>query len=154
MTEPSAKVFLSEPFELVRGKIIKVKVDTVLDNSWLDLEADLINEAEGEAIPFDIGVEYYHGVEDGESWSEGDQKATKYLSAPSSGKYILRLEGHWEKQTQPIFFNVEISQTALDPILVFLVFGWITLIPIVMGILSLMFEGSRWGESMYGSSSS
>jgi hypothetical protein len=50
---------------------------------------------------FPIDISYYQGVEDGESWSEGGQNDSAYMSAMPAGRYVLRLEGQWEKWQQP-----------------------------------------------------
>lgn len=39
----------------------------------------------------DLGIEYYHGTEDGESWSEGSRSESIYWKIPEAGRYRLML---------------------------------------------------------------
>nr|MDQ2938059.1 DUF4178 domain-containing protein [Acidobacteriota bacterium] len=87
----------SDPFTLEGRKNIKITAISPVDNSWVYFEGDLINQDTGVVQPFAMPVEYYHGVEDGESWSEGDQATNVFLSALPAGTYTLRLEGQWEQ---------------------------------------------------------
>jgi len=68
------------------------QVDAPLDDSWLELETDLVNEATGETISFEIGMEYYHGYdEDNRYWMEGEKIAFASISAPKKGQYHLNV---------------------------------------------------------------
>src|SRR5256884_3399665 len=58
-----------------------------VDNSWLALDGDFVNEDTGLIQAFELPIEYYHGVEDGESWSEGSHSNDTYVSALPEGKY-------------------------------------------------------------------
>ena len=44
-----------------------------LANSWLETDLTLTNVETGEAVGVQNGLEYYFGVEGGESWSEGSK---------------------------------------------------------------------------------
>jgi len=61
----------------------------------------LINQDTGLVQPFSVPVEYYHGVDDGESWSEAiNPDCFISLSLPA-GTYTLRHESQWEHWEQP-----------------------------------------------------
>lgn len=65
-----------------------------LNNSWAFLELRIINAAETEefcAMPAEVS--YYHGVEGGESWSEGSRDETLYFRVPEAGSYKIDIEG-------------------------------------------------------------
>jgi len=62
------QVIFSEPFELRGWQNIRVSARANVDNSWLYIEGDLIDDATGEVQSFSMPVEYYHGVDNGESW--------------------------------------------------------------------------------------
>jgi hypothetical protein len=87
-----SQVFFTPPFELKSGRNIQVEASAPVENSWIEVGGDLIDEATGLIQPFDILLEYYHGSDGGESWSEGSQIDHVYLSAVPSGTYIIRLE--------------------------------------------------------------
>ena len=105
--------------------------------------------------PFDLPVEYYHGVEDGEAWSEGSSTTTKYLSSLPAGTYTLRLEGQWEKWQEPSpALSVQIVQGVprFTNLLIALIV--VSLIPAYTLVRRVIFEGSRWKDSMYTSAPS
>ena len=53
-----------------------LEITSSLSNSWLGFDLALINLETGDAYNVDAEVSYYHGVESGESWTEGNTKAT------------------------------------------------------------------------------
>ena len=72
--EDGTQVFFSEPFELAGRRNIRIIGESPVQNTWVHLEADLINEETGVVQSVPIEISYYYGVEDGESWTEGAQK--------------------------------------------------------------------------------
>jgi hypothetical protein len=91
---PSAET-LSEPFRLEGGTSnVEVDVRANVDNSWIELEGTLVNEATGEGWDFRNAVEYYHGYEGGESWSEGDRDDFENIAGVPPGTYRLSLQSY------------------------------------------------------------
>jgi hypothetical protein len=85
-------VEFSEPFALQAHQNVRITARAEVNNSWLDIEGDLIQE-EGDLVqPFSVPVSFYQGVEEGEAWQEGSKEGTAYLSALPKGTYRLRLE--------------------------------------------------------------
>src|SRR5207245_11615700 len=78
-------VFSGQPFELRARQNIAVTAQANLDNSWVDIEGDLVNEDSGYIQTFLLPLSYYHGTDGGESWTEGARAATTYLSALPDG---------------------------------------------------------------------
>ena len=70
-----------------------------LDNSWADVEGDLHQDSSGLLQSFYVPLSYYHGVDSGESWSEGSRRGAAYLRRMPPGKYTMRLEVTREKPT-------------------------------------------------------
>ncbi len=86
------QTFISDEFELTKWKSnLQFDIYAPVDNSWFELEATLINKVTGDEYGLQQGVEQYHGVTEGESWSEGGNQETVYLSSIPSGKYILKI---------------------------------------------------------------
>ena len=79
--EDGTQVFFSQPFELAGRRNINIFGESPVQNTWVYLEGDLINEETGVVQSFPIDISYYQGVEDGESWSEGGQTDSAYTSA-------------------------------------------------------------------------
>jgi hypothetical protein len=143
------QVIFSEPFQLKGRRNIRVTARSNVDNSWLYLEGDLIDDATGEVQSFSMPVEYYHGVDDGESWSEGSQSPDTHLSAMPAGQYMLRLEVQWEKWQQPATVSVRIDQGIPRILHLFLAMLLVSIIPIFVAIQHFSFEKRRWADSDY-----
>ncbi|MEK6405967.1 MAG: DUF4178 domain-containing protein [Acidobacteriota bacterium] len=143
------QVIFSEPFQLKGRQNIRVTARANVDNSWLYVEGDLIDDATGEVQSFSMPVEYYHGVDSGESWSEGSQSPTIHLSAMPVGQYMLRLEAQWEKWQQPATVSVRIDQGVPRVLHLFLVLLFVSLLPLMMMVYHFSFEKRRWADSDY-----
>jgi hypothetical protein len=148
------QVYFSQPFELKGRRNIRIAGDSAVQNSWVYLEGDLINDETGVVQSFPIDISYYQGVEDGESWSEGGQKDSAYTSALPAGRYILRLEGQWERWQQPATVSIRVEQNVTHGFNLILALIVLSLVPIGMGIYHISFERRRWSESMFDESGS
>ncbi len=143
------QVMFSDPFDLKGGQNIKVMARAPVDNTWLYVEGDFVNEETGLVQSFAVPVEYYHGVDDGESWSEGSQKPEEHISALPEGKYTLRLEVSWERWQQPASLSVRIEQGVPRLLHLFLTLLALSIIPLLVAIRHLSFEKRRWEDSDY-----
>jgi hypothetical protein len=143
------QVIFSEPFQLKGRQNIRVTARANVDNSWLYLEGDLIDDATGEVQSFSMPVEYYHGVDGGESWSEGSQSPSTHLSAMPAGQYMLRLEVQWEKWQQPATVSVRIDQGVPRVLHLFLAMLFVSIIPLIVAFNHFSFEKRRWSDSDY-----
>lgn len=149
------QVVFSDQFELKgRRNIMVIGEASTIDNTWLYIEGDLINDDTGVVQSFPLSIEYYHGVEDGESWSEGKTNADDTLSALPAGKYTMRLEAQWEKWQQPMPVTIRIEQGKTRGVNFILALLALSIIPIFVLIWHIVFEQRRWSESMFGSSNS
>jgi len=148
------QVFFSNPFELAGRRNIRIVGVSPVQNTWVYLEGDLINDETGVVQSFPIDISYYQGVEEGESWTEGGQRDSAYSSSMPGGRYILRLEGQWEKWQQPAVVSVKIEQNVTHGFNLILALIALSIGPIVMGIYHISFEHRRWSESMFSSSGS
>ncbi|HTG88228.1 MAG TPA: DUF4178 domain-containing protein [Pyrinomonadaceae bacterium] len=146
------QIFFSEPFELTGRRNIEIDGESQVQNTWVYLEGDLINDDTGVVQSFPIDISYYQGVEDGESWTEGDQKDAAHTSAMPSGRYILRLEGQWEKWQEPAVVTVSVKQNVPTGFNLLIALIAISVGPIVMLIYHIGFERRRWSESMFSTS--
>jgi Domain of unknown function (DUF4178) len=145
------QVFFSEPFELAGRRNIRIEGLSPVQNAWMYLEGDLINEETGVVQSFPIDISFYQGVEDGESWSEGGQTDSAYSSSMPGGRYVLRLEGQWEKWQEPAVVKVEIEQNVTRGFNLIIALIILSIGPVIMVIYHISFEHRRWSESMFSS---
>lgn len=149
------QVIFSDQFELRARRNITITAQASgIDNTWLYMEGDLINDDTGLVQSFPVSVEYYHGVDDGESWSEGKSSNDSTVSALPAGKYTMRLEAQWEKFQQPMPVVVTVEQGTTRGVNFIIALVVISIIPIFVIIWQIVFESRRWSESSFGGSSS
>jgi hypothetical protein len=148
-TAEETQVRFSDPFDLKARQNIKITVRAPVDNSWLYVEGDLIDEATGLVQAFSMPVEYYHGVDGGESWTEGSQSSDVHLSALPAGKYTLRFEAQWEKWQQPTSVAVSVEQGFPRFAHLVMALVLLSIIPIIVAFYHYSFEKRRWEDSDY-----
>lgn len=88
VTSVSPKFTLSK-----RRSNLQFDIVAPVDNSWFELNATLVNANTGTEYNVEKGVEFYHGVSEGESWSEGNTSETVYLNQVPAGTYYLQFNG-------------------------------------------------------------
>jgi len=57
-------------------------------------------------------VSYYHGVEGGESWSEGSRRSSRTFAAPTPGSYQLSVAV--EEGERPVEVLVRVDERSFD----------------------------------------
>jgi hypothetical protein len=155
MTNPQApQVAFSQPFEIKPRSNIQITANAPVNNSWADLDVDLVNDQSQEVESVNVPIEYYQGVEDGESWSEGGQEQSAPLSSLPGGQYTLRVEGSWQNSTQPMPVNVKVEQNVNRGVNFCCAFFALLIVPALGLIRKWTFESSRWRDSMFTSSGS
>lgn len=143
-------VRFSDPFTLKARQNVEISVSPAIDNSWLDIAGDLINQHTDEAQGFSLAPKYYHGTDSGESWTEGNRSSSVYLSAPEAGIYILGLDVRWGRsESQPVTFTLTVRQGVARPWHLILTMFALSVIPLIVAILHYRFEQQRWSDSAY-----
>jgi hypothetical protein len=147
----STQVIFTEPFTLRGGRNIRVTANADVDNNWVYVAGDIINEETGLVQQFDLPVELYTGVEDGESWSEGGRRQSVHLSALPEGSYTMRLEaqwGNWNKPTTPRL-EVRVEQGVPRLLNLLLLLVALSALPLLVVIMHFGFERRRWADSAF-----
>lgn len=107
---------ISKSFILSGGTApLKVKVYSAVDNSWANIQLSLVNERTNEIIYTSKDIEEYHGVEGGESWSEGGTTEEFNLCGVSSGNYHFAISA--EKQ-ESLATNTPAGYVSLEGIII------------------------------------
>jgi hypothetical protein len=146
--------FVTQPFEL-KGRTCDVEVDirTNAENNWVYLNLALIDMDTGQALDFGREVSYYHGVDGGESWSEGGRRDNLLLPSVPSGRYYLRVEPEMDANAQPISYDIVVRRDVPAASFFWLAFVLLLIPPIFVSFRAIAFEQARWRESDYGGSS-
>ncbi|SFE39488.1 protein of unknown function [Spirosoma endophyticum] len=142
----AVKPVITSSFDVAGSAALNFDLSATLANAWIELPITLVNEQSGRVYEFTKTLEYYHGVESGESWSEGSSTDNAVLSRIPSGRYHLNIYPAIEG-VRLIPFRVIVEQnTTLTSNLV----GILVLLAIFPAYLfwsRQSFETRRWSNS-------
>ena len=136
----------TEPFELTgRRSNVLVGIATTVSNQWAYFNLALINEATGQGLDFGREVGFYAGVEDGESWTEGNRNDSAYLSSVPSGRYYMLITP--ETDAPMLGYTLQIRRDVPRTWYLFAVLGLLAILPLWFWFRKAHFEYKRWQES-------
>ncbi len=144
---PEAMSF-SPPFEVKAKGPLEVEVASGgLSNQWQGLQVDLVNQATYEVISLYFELSEYHGVDDGESWSESTLSQSKSTSAVDPGTYVMRTTASFDGASHRDFeVNVDAGGSGFCCVFVLLLLMLAP--PIYVSARSSTFETKRWEDSV------
>jgi hypothetical protein len=144
-----------------RSTSLDIRFSSPVNNSWLEIGVDLVNDENGDIVEFEQGIEYYTGTDSDGAWTEGSTSTTEKVPSISKGKYHLNLEVTGPglavatsidplspvKQEQSVVLDVEVKTGATLWSNFFLAVILLSLYPIFILWKRRRFEVSRWSES-------
>ena len=149
-TAPADSIWFSEPLQIAGGRNIELAfAANNLSNDWVFVSADLVESSTGGVVSGEASIEHYSGIDDGESWAEGNYTSSTVFGPQPAGTYILRLEAqHGSAGLMPI--NVTLKQGVFRG--KWLAWAMLILgIPLlVVGLTSYFHEKKRWKNSTAG----
>jgi hypothetical protein len=143
-----SRVIFTNPFELSGGRNLMVLGHANINNEWVYVGGDIINQSTNQFEAFDLPIQYWQGVDGGERWSEGSQNQTVFIPALPAGTYVMRLEAQWEGNTRPTV-QVELKEGVFRWSHFWLAFFFISIPALLLGFRKGAFEARRWNESMF-----
>ena len=145
--EPT-RTFMIEPLQLSGNSNVMIDAYCAVDNTWVYVGGDLADISTGMLDSFDLPIEYYEGVSDGEHWTEGSRRKVRYLASPDrKGTYALRLEVQWEPGKTPPPLSVVVREGVFRWPYFFLALFAVSLFPLLAVFRRIMFEKGRWKDS-------
>ena len=152
ITEPAAgatsQMLVSKSFEIRDAGALVVTLEAPdLTNHWAEVTASLVNEQNGRGYEFTRSLEYYQGVEDGESWHEGDRSAKAVLSAVPAGRYHFNFYPTVDKGTGAAALILRLEENTSLWSNYWLVLAGLGLLPLWVWWRRRSFEQSRWASS-------
>jgi hypothetical protein len=145
----NARMIFTDPFPLTGEHNVQVRGLANVENSWLYVEGDLVDELTGRFESFEMPIEYYHGVDGGESWSEGSRTRRAYLAAPPKGKYTLALGVQWQEGQTPPPLHIRVREGVFRWPYFLLALLAISILPVIAVFRHLSFETQRWKDSAH-----
>jgi transcription initiation factor TFIIIB Brf1 subunit/transcription initiation factor TFIIB len=126
---------------------MEIELKTDLNNSWCEMEVNLVNEQTGKETAFVVGAEHYSGVSEGESWSEGSRVQKEFVCSVQPGTYHFVTTFNKSENTPPVNIGINVwwdVPTWWNAIIVSLI-----MLAVAMLILlnERMFEAKRWEGS-------
>lgn len=123
-----------------------------LDNAWAYADVLLVNLATEEAVGFGIEASYYHGIDGGESWSEGTSRTTHTIGGVAGGQYLLQIQPQrGGTGSTPTEYEVSVRQDVYLTRYSVLALTIILFFPLLAWLLGWLFERRRWNNSDYSS---
>lgn len=134
----------SQPFRYDGGGVLGIRVDAPVDNAWHYAEVELVSEESDEPVALTgVEVEYYHGYEGGESWSEGSTHNTHYFKGPAAGTYRMVVTTEGDQNVASVVKLTAGNRLARYNLCLLSMFGILGVIPFV---LIRGFETARWKD--------
>lgn len=143
--------YISPVFELHgRSNRLTVRNRTNLDNNWTSFNMTLVNKTQGGIWPVVRDISYYHGVDDGESWSEGSAEDEIVFVDMPPGQYALLIDPEFSPQTRSsLRSRLEVETASPGWSNYILVMLFLAAFPIYTRLRRSSFETRRWAESDY-----
>lgn len=145
----TAQAAFSMPFDLKGNSNVRITAGAPVDNSWADLDVDLVNDQSQEVESVNIPVEYYSGTDSDGVWTEGGRTSDATLSSLPAGKYTLRVEGTWQNWQAQMPVSVKVEQGVNRGVNFICALLLLIIVPFVGLIRKFSFESSRWKDSMF-----
>lgn len=143
----ASKGLITPSFELDKWKSnLEFRISSPVSNSWFEASMTLVNDANGKEYSFEKGVEYYYGITEGESWSEGSSSSEILLSSLPGGKYHMNIFPSFDNITPQDKREFSISVVNDVPMWsnVFVMIGLLLIYPVIQWFRNRSFEKRRW----------
>jgi hypothetical protein len=149
--QPSAMHF-SEPFVIHKSGNVRADVSSPVNNDWIGVQGDLVNQDTGAVRSFYQEISYYHGQDSDGSWSEGGTEGTEYLSSVAPGTYVLRTTAAFAStgpQARAFGRSFRIQLTSDTPRALWFFFALVAVLvgPLLALVRFSGFETTRWADS-------
>jgi predicted RNA-binding Zn-ribbon protein involved in translation (DUF1610 family) len=147
-TAAPEQTFVTPHFQLTgTGQRVEIEANAAVDNSWLDLDMDLVNAKTDETFPAPVEISYYHGYDSDGSWTEGSQKAEIALPAVPAGEYFLTVEPSADAKIDRLPFTVKVRSGGVFFGNCIVVLVLVLFYPIMLLWRLYSYEKERWSDS-------
>ena len=134
------------------AQALRLRHTTDVENNWLEITSTLVEKNTGEAFQGAQEIAYYHGVDEGESWSEGAREDAIVFKDIPAGVYYLNIEFEFGTdrnlaQRYSVVDAVELVRNPVGWSNFVLVMIFLTAFPLISRWRRNAFESRRWEES-------
>lgn len=145
-----SKPIVTPSFEIT-GSVSNLEVSSfaMLSNNWVEAGIDLVNEQTGEEKSFATGVEYYYGVDGGESWSEGSMGTKELLCTVEPGRYHMVINLFKDESVNGAELNIVLRQDVATWWNALWAMGLMAAFAAIVFAMENNFEKKRWYNSPF-----
>ncbi len=122
------EILSTSRFQVSGGGRLVVKAEAGVDNSWLDLDLNLVNAVTNATTSAELEVSYYYGNDSG-YWSEGSKTASVSFPNVTPGEYFLTIDPAADAKIETLPFTLVVQQGGLFLSNFFISLGMILLYP-------------------------
>ena len=148
--DSAASAIVTPSFQLDKSSAnLQFTLHAPVSNTWFEAAVTLVNDQTGSELNFEKGVEYYYGISDGESWTEGSQDEEVTLSEVPKGTYHLIIFPSYDTTMPDRYFQLEVMYDVpmwRNLIILALIAA---LYPALLWLVNQGFEQRRWFENDY-----
>ena len=127
---------------------VEVDIAAGIDNNWFEATVELVSEKDNQTWDVSKEIEFYHGYEDGESWSEGSTSGTALLPDIPPGKYHINIYPYGG--TSDIdHMNIQVSANVTLWQNILITLALLCIYPLYCWFMKRQFEVNRWMNSNY-----
>lgn len=98
--------------------LIEALLEADVSNAWASFDTEVVDQEDESVVDVERAIELYHGVEGGESWSEGSRRQRVRFRVPEPGAYRLILtpteSGVWRNGTEARTVRVSVREGAFS----------------------------------------
>ena len=128
---------------------LAVRLEAPVQDSWVVMDGELVNDGTGQVREFSKDVEYYSGHDSDGFWSEGSRTGVVYLAAVPKGTYHLNFQVSGPAGAPSVPYTVEVRRGVPRWPNFFLAIALLSLWPLWLWWKDRSFEIARWSESDY-----
>jgi len=127
---------------------VNIDLSAPVDNNWFEATLELVNEKDNQTWVISKEIDYYHGYDDGDSWSEGSTSESVLVDDIPPGKYHINIYPYAGTQSVDhmdikVTANIILWQNLLITLLI------LALYPLACWYFQRQFEVNRWMNSDY-----
>ncbi len=144
--EPN-KTIVTEPFQIPKDGNLQISASAPVQNNWLSLDLDLVDESGEEIQGGELEVAYYTGVDSDGAWSEGSQHYSTLWGSVPAGTYRFSFSPSVGTNPGNLYYTLSARNNVPHHWLFAIALILVSLPLVTVWIWKSSWETRRWEES-------
>lgn len=130
---------------------VVVETRSDLNNQWMEVDFQLVNEQTDQSYTFRNAMEYYSGYDGDESWTEGNKETDTVLAMVPGGEYTLvaDVDSSPPAPGQDMTWTIRVRRDVALWSNFWTALSLAMLVPLYLAFRYFGFEKKRWSQSDY-----